>query len=278
LLYNLKSSEAEQGLLPLIEVQVSSGQAWLLARMAFYLGLVLILNLGLLTYGAMLTGVWGSTESAAFGQVFLFSTIYLLFWSILYFAILSRGKTIMGNTLQMAGVWLLLAFVIPAAVHQGVSLLKPANLMTDFIDATREDRGALYEQSNSAKQAQLYGFFPELVNSPVAQDSSKLPEATGNSMYALTNELTKRSTAPIEASNQVKNDLISASYWFNPVTFFQNRFNLIAQTHYEDYQQYRSEIQSLVDQQIELLVLDTWSEVHMDKARYQEYHETLVIP
>ena len=36
LLYNIKSAEAEQGFLPLIEVQTASKNAWLLARMSFY--------------------------------------------------------------------------------------------------------------------------------------------------------------------------------------------------------------------------------------------------
>ncbi len=276
LLYNLKSSEVEQGLLPLIEVQVSSGRIWLMVRMAFYLTLVLILNLGLLVYGAMLTGVF-SSAGTIFGQVFLYSTAYLLFWSVLYFVILSRGKTIMGNALQMAGIWLLLAFVIPAAVHQTVSMLKPANLMTDVIDATRDDRDALFELPDSTQLDQLNELFPEISNSPATQDSSKRKAALDNSIFALINELNKRSTVAVEHDNQLKNQLIQASYGFNPVTFFQNRLNSISKTHYDDYEKFRSEIQALVDQQIKLMVLDTWEGEEVDEQTYQAYHKTLTI-
>jgi ABC-2 type transport system permease protein len=42
LVYNLKASEAEQGFLPLIEVQTASKHTWLLARLGFYVVLVFL--------------------------------------------------------------------------------------------------------------------------------------------------------------------------------------------------------------------------------------------
>ncbi|MEM1221054.1 MAG: hypothetical protein AAGH79_19180, partial [Bacteroidota bacterium] len=61
------------------------------------------------------------------------------------------------------------------------------------------------------------------------------------------------------------------SFWFNPVSLFQNRFNTIAQTNFEDYQRYRTEIQELIDRQIRVLILDMWNEVKVDEAKYLEY-------
>ncbi|MEL7425500.1 MAG: hypothetical protein AAFN81_21095, partial [Bacteroidota bacterium] len=87
LLYNIKSMEAEQGFLSLIEVQTAAKHTWLLSRVAFYVGLLAVLILGLLLYGAMLTGVF-SSASGAFSQTLLYSLLYLLLWSVIYYLIL----------------------------------------------------------------------------------------------------------------------------------------------------------------------------------------------
>ncbi|MEL6864070.1 MAG: hypothetical protein AAFP19_06615 [Bacteroidota bacterium] len=275
LLYNLQSLESEQGFLPLIEVQLASKNSWLLTRVGFYMALLFGVIIGLLLYGATLTNLFSFGEHA-FGQIFLYSFVYLLFWSLLYYLILRGGKDIMGNTLKMVGVWLILSFIIPAAVHQWVSIEKPANLMTDLIDAKRDKRQQLYDLPDSVFQAKLDTLFPEIVNSPIAKDSVQRDEAYSSSSSALVNALMKSSIAPIEADNDSKNKLISSTYWFNPITFFQNRFNSIAQTHYNNYQRYRDEIQTLIDHQIRIMVLDTWYAVEVDKKKYLEYQELLV--
>lgn len=274
LLYNLRSAEAELGFLPLIEVQTASSGRWLVSRVAFYIGVVFVVLASLLVYGAMLTGIFAA-EGKVFGQMLLYSTLYLLFWSVIYYFILWTGTSIMGNTLRMVGVWLLFAFIVPAIVHQWINIAKPANLMTDLIDATRDKAQELYDLPDSLYEAKLDALFPEIVDSPIAKDSTKRDAAYSRSSAALVNELVKESIGPIEADNEVKNKLIRASYWFNPIVFFQNRFNTISNTHYNDYQQYRDEIQSLVDKQNRILVLDTWNGTQVDKQRYLEYQETL---
>ena len=274
LLYNLKSMEAELGFLPLVEVQTASSGTWLLSRVAFYVGLLFVVVIGLLAYGALLTDLFTIT-GAAFGQMLLFSLLYLLFWSVLYYLILRTGASIMGNTLKMVGIWLLFAFIIPAVVHQWISIEKPANLMMDLIDGKREKREELYDLPESVLRTQLYELFPEIPGSPVAQDSTRIDGAFSDSYSALVNELMKSSIAPIEADNESKNELVRGSYWLSPITYFQNRFNAIAQTHYDDYQNYREEIQGLIDKQIRTMVLDTWNDKTVDKDAYLDYHTLL---
>jgi len=272
LLYNLKSAEAEQGFLPLIEVQAVSKNSWLLARILFYILLTALVIICLLVYGAMLTNEF-NTAREAFGQMLLYSLLYLIFWSVLNFFILKYGKSILGNTLQMVGIWLLFAFIIPAIVHQSVSIAKPANLMTDFIEV-RDKQQDLYA-NDSLFQQKLFDLFPELVNSPVYQDSTKIDLATNYSASALVNELKKESIRPIEEESQEKNSLVRATYWFNPITFFQNKLNGIAQTHYNNYQAYRNEIQALIDKRTAALVKELWDDVKVDKEKYLEYNEVL---
>lgn len=274
LVYNLQSAEAEQGFLPLVEVQTAAKNSWLLSRMGFYVVLLTGILLFLLSYGAILTNVF-SAVPVAFWQMFLIGLSYLLLWSILYFLILVNGKTIISNTLKMVGVWLVFAFLIPALSHQWVSIQKPANLMTDFIDATRDQRQELYEQPDSISQRQLNELFPEILDSPAFGDSARTATALQESNVALGNELTKKSIAKIKADHQSKNKLIQNTYPINPVMFFQNQFNHTTQTHFDDYRAYRSDIQSMIDHQVQLLVVDSWNEVKVDKDKYQEYFNDL---
>jgi hypothetical protein len=91
LLYNLKSAETEQGFMPLIEVQTTSKNKWLLARIAFYYMLVGVVIIGLLVYGAFLTNVF-ETRGSAFGEILAYTFLYLTFWSIIYFLNFKKWK------------------------------------------------------------------------------------------------------------------------------------------------------------------------------------------
>lgn len=273
LLYNIKSIETEQGFMVLIEVQSSARNSWVLSRVGFYFVLLMIVILSLILYGAILTSVFAEAHEA-FGKMLLYGFLYLAFWSILYFFILQKGKSIIGNTLKMIGIYLLFAFIIPAAVHQYLSIKQPANLMTDFINV-RDQQQTLYEQPDSIFLAELNDLFPKIKNSPIYKDSIKRSSAMSYSTSALVNELNKAGIQPIERESQVKNIFIKNTFWFNPVSFFQNRFNNIAQTHFEDYQSYRDEIQTLIDQQIQIMVLDMWKDKKIDKQQYLEYYRSL---
>lgn len=273
LVYNLKSSEAEQGILSLIEVQTASKHIWITSRMLFYIVLCALLLFLLLGYGAELTGVF-EIESHLFRQLLVYTMIYLLLWGVAYYFIVRIGKNVLGNILKMIGVWLLFAFIIPATVHQVVSIEKPANLMTDFIEV-RDQEQELYKGPDSIFQQKLVQLFPQIANSPVYQDSTKVDGARNSSASALSNELNKNSIQPILTESQEKNNMIQATFWFNPLSFFQNKLNRITKTHYDDYANYRNEIQELIDLRIESLIDGLWNDIKVDKEKYIEYTENL---
>lgn len=272
LLHNINGMEAEQGFLSLIEVQASTKRPWLMRRVAFYCSMLFVLIVALLLYGGMLTDVF-SLSAELFGKVLFYSTIYLFFWSGLYYFILHSGAGIMGNTLKMISLWLFFAFIVPGTVFQWVSVEKPVNLMTDFIDATRDGRSDLFQQSDQVNKEALMALLPELANSSLANDSIKLKSLVRPGVFALANEFMKESVRKIEAENSVKNDFISSSYWCNPIGFFQNRFNLISQSHYSNYLQYREEIQGAIDHQIHTMIFDSWNDVVVDKDRFMKYYD-----
>ncbi|MEO0581577.1 MAG: hypothetical protein AAF135_05090 [Bacteroidota bacterium] len=274
LVYNIQSMETEQGFMPLIEVQNGSKRSWLVSRMMFYVLLLCLVNVLLISYGATLTGV-EIASSLALGQVILYSFAYVAFWSLLYFLILQGGKSISENTLKMVGMYLIFAFIIPATVSQYLSIRRPASLMTAFLDAKLDKRWDIWDQPTYDRQAQLVELFPEIADSPLLRDTTKLDRAIRESTSALENQLQKASIRPVEEENEAKNTFIKRTFWFNPVSFFQNRFNSVAQTHYDDYQNYRDEIQQLVDVQIQVLILDMWADKKVDEEQYVKYYEIL---
>jgi ABC-2 type transport system permease protein len=273
-LYDLKSAESEQGFISLIEVQAASSTGWLIARMALYVIVLCVMLAVLLVYGAILTGVLTAATSA-FGQLAGIISVYLFLWTIIYFLIVVRGKSIVSNTLLMIGVWILLVFIVPATVHQWVSLQHPVYLMTDLIDAQRDDREKLFSEPDSAIDARLFALFPEIVNSPVTHENEKRATARNLSLSALSNDLIQRVSMTMRNESSAKNDLIRRTYWFNPLTYFQNKINAIAQTHYIDYDSYRDEIQLRIDKRIEFMIMDIWNDQKVDKAKFLEYAREL---
>lgn len=274
LLYNLKSAEEEQGFLSLVEVQAGSSNKWLLSRLFFYVLLVFVVIVLLMLYGAGLTSVL-STASGEFSNMLLYTSLYLLFWTVIFAIILMFSKGILSNTLKMIGIWLVLAFIIPGAVHQWVAIKSPTNLMTELIDATRDGQNDIYDLPDSLVQEHLVAMYPSVAHSAVMKDEPKIEEAISSSRVALINDLMKKTITDVEKQNDAKNKMVSSSFLFNPISFFQNKFNLIAKTHFDDYKQYRQDIQTSVDQHIETLIYDTWDGVSVDKEKFLSYFETL---
>lgn len=272
LLYNIKSTEIEQGFMALVEVQTASKNKWLMSRAMFYFLLLWLSNVLLMVYGGWLTKVF-THANAAFWQMQMYSFTYCAFWFVLYYIILQTGKSIMGNTLRMVGVYFAFAFIIPAAVYQYLSIQHPTNLMTEFADAQVEKRWQIWDKSDTLRLAELSQLFPAIANSPILKDDDKRSSAIHESTAALENQVRKASIQKVEQENQVKNKFITSTFWFNPVTFFQNKFNEISKNHYDDYQNYRNEIQHLVDKQIALLIIEMWNDTKVDKKKYVAYIE-----
>lgn len=274
LLYNVKGDEAERGFLPLIYTQAGSRLSWLTARTAFYVVMVAGCIFVLTLYGAMLTGVFAE-DTNAFGSIFLWLLLYLLFWSALYFLVFQSSESSVGSALKMAGLWILFGFAIPASVHQWTSIQKPVNLMVDFIDAQRDDRQELWNQPPDVLQAKLNELYPEIKGGAIMNDSTRREVAINRSAMGPANELTKERIAHIERENAARNRLIAASFWFNPVMFFQNKLNAVSGTHYQDYYDYRSTIQELIDKRLRNMILDIWHGVEVDKEKYLHYYYKL---
>jgi len=144
--------------------------------------------------------------------------------------------------------------------------------MTEFIDVKRDETDKLWEEPEEVIEARINEIYPELKEGG-KEGKNKIP--INESATAISNEMVKRSIASIEVRNERRNQLIRMSYWFNPLTFMQNKLNQLSETHYQDYKAYRDEIQLMIDKQIKLMVLEGWKGVEVDKEKYLEYDQLL---
>ena len=97
---------------------------------------------------------------------------------------------------------------------------------------------------------QLIDLYPNLSQTIHASDERIDNNIISNSICALVNQLNKNAIKKIEFQNEAKNKLINSSYWFNPVSFIQNKWNSLTMTDYYSYQLYRSEVQRVLDTRI----------------------------
>ena len=76
-----------------------------------------------------------------------------------------------------------------------------------------------------------------------ALDNLSLNERVINrSISGLANKLNKKVANEIEARNEERNQFIRTLFFLNPIIFFQNRINQLAETDYYSYKNFRKEI------------------------------------
>ena len=275
LLFNVKSNEIEQGFMSLIEVQVTSRNSWIIARVGFYSFLALLVSYGLILYGSFLITSFQPIKTAMVTMM-LYTFFYILFWSTLFLFIIIKNKNLLSIILKMSFSFILFVFVTPGIVHQLLSINYPVNLMTDIIDV-RDQRQELYGKPHDAINSQLKIIYPQIENGSIMSDSLKVKAALSQSIPALVNSLKKNKIGIVENEIQSKIEFVNKFNIINPIVFFQNRINFLSETHYDNYKAYRDDIQTLIDKQIDVLIEDLWSGRKVDENRYAEYLKIFTI-
>ena len=176
----------------------------------------------------------------------------------------------------MSFSFILFAFVTPGIIHQLLSINYPVNLMTDLIDV-RDQRQELYAQPHDVINSKLKIIYPQIENGSIMNDSLKVKSVLSQSIPALVNNIKKKNIGTVEEEIQSKIDFVNKFNIVNPIVFFQNKINAVSETHYDNYQSYRNEIQTLIDKQIDILIEDLWSGRKVDESRYKEYSKFFII-
>ena len=147
--------------------------------------------------------------------------------------------------------------------------------MTDFLDANRKDTYDVFKFTKEKLNDKLLDIYPDLESTKHAQDTSIDRTVVRNCMSAIVNQLNIAAINKIEQQNDEKNSLIKKTYWFNPLSFFQNKWNTITSTDYDSYKNYRNYIQSNINDRLELLTFECWDDKKVVNITFYEYLNVL---
>ena len=272
LLFNIGGLEKDLNFDNLIYVNNISKKNWLLSRFSFYLVLLnIILFLLLIPYG-LLAAVF-QNEAISFLKLSLLILIYNLIWFLIFYLINYWGKNSPDHAIKMISTWLVFCIIIPGAFHQVASLKYSTNYMTDYLDVSRDQRYGIFDLPADTLQSKLLKIFPKLQNTIYAVDTSLNKSIVDKSISGLVNVLNKEVVKKIEKSNDDKNKFVKSYFILNPVVYFQNKINSFTKTDYYAYKSYRKHIQSIIDKKIDLILVETWNNVNVNKGKYNQYVE-----
>ena len=271
LLYNIFGLEKDLKINNLILNQIGSYNKWIINRLIFYIFLVSsFVNILLL-----LVGVINQSIDSDLLKLVVLVNIYIFILFVTFYYIIKLSNSSFSIAFKMITVWLIFYVIVPGAAHQYSNLRYPTNYMTDFLDANREETYAIFKKSKEELYDDLINIYPDLKSSAHAKDSVISREIVRNGMSAIANHLNINAIEKIEIHNQKKNSLVEICYWFNPLSFFQNKWNSYTSTDYMSYKQYRDDIQQLIDNRLELLVNGTWNKEVLETESYNKYLEKL---
>ncbi len=275
LLFNVGGLEKDLGFEELIEVNYPHVRQWLLIRFSFYFFLLQLLILLLMLAYALPSGALVHAPSGFF-LFYMHAAFYTLLWFGTFYFINLYGRGSAAQAIQMAAVWLVFCIILPGTMHQLSSLKHPTNYMTSYLDASRKETYRLYELPIDTLRKKLIDTYPHLSSTLHAKDTLPDQGLIYTALPGLSNLLLKDATRSLETASEAKNDFIKKSAWLNPVSWFQNKMNALAETDYYAYQRYRSAIQLMIDRKIAFLMKDSWNKEVVDKQRYRQYIETFL--
>jgi len=271
LTYNINGLEKDLNFDKLIVIQSGSTQKWILLRLSFY-STILVATVSVFILAVALLN--NSLTSEVFALVLL-NTLYIIFWTLVFYFIIIKSNSSSSIAFKMISIWLIFCVLIPGAVHQLVSIKYPANYMTDYLDANRKEAYEIYELAPDTLSVRLKNIYPDLIKTKHGQDNLVDKEIINNTVSAITNQINKDAIAKIEYQNKIKNNFIASSYWYNPVSFVQNKWNSLTATDYTAYQDYRNNVQKSIDKKIELQVFECWNRKKVDKKTFENYLKIL---
>lgn len=269
--YNIYGLESDMNFDKLIAIQSGSKPKWIFERLGFYTS-ALIATIILLI---LVVGMVKKVMVMQILTLIFLSSIYIMIWALVFYVLILKSKSSNTIAFKMISIWLLFCVLIPGAVHQLASIKYPANYMTDYLDANRKEAYEVFELSHDLLAAKLKNIYPNLESTQHGKDSIVNGELMNNTTSAIINQINKKAIAAIELQNDSKNDFIASSYWYNPISMIQNKWNGITGNDYSAYKTYRNEVQESIDKKIELLVFECWDKKTVDKQVYKHYLKLL---
>lgn len=195
-----------------------------------------------LVAGLLFAAAWALAIKldALFAFVLIACTVYMLFWFALAAWLMSLGKSSVFNSLAFLSSWVLLAILIPGAIHLFLSQQFNSNTP---LQITLQQRMTMNDGWDKDKQAALDTF---LKHKPTWQNTAPLGEAFDWKWYFAQQHLSDIAVEQawqsylqnLDARQTSLNNLSKLS----PTLFFQLKLNQLANTTEQDRHSYLKEV------------------------------------
>jgi len=272
LTYNINSFEREVSFDKLIKVQSSSINRWLISRLLFYLILILM------TVNLLILSVWFIQDNFAnfqdYTNLILIANIYIFSFSFVFYWFNKFASNTRFVAFKMITIWLIVCVIIPGSVHQYASYRYSANYMTDFIDANRKETYDLFKLGEEEIYEKIISIYPDVADLDSIDNNLK-NQSIRRSISVIANKMNIDAIKQIENQNQKKNSLIKSTYFYNPLSYVQNLWNLYTSTDYNSYKKFHNDIQNALTIRNKLILYELFSNSKVDKEVYLNYIKKL---
>ena len=269
--YNIRGLEQDSRFEKLINIQFGSIAQWVFIRFSFYV-LLLILTIVSFILCIFIMNNAISIYAIELKSLIILLVAYILFFATILYVIVLKSSSSSTIAFKMISMWLLLCVIIPGSVHQFASIVYPTHYMTDYLDANRQEAYEVFELPIDSIYSRVLTIYPDLSQTKNYSKNRTLNrEFRRNAICAIVNNMNKIAIGKIEQKNAEKNQLIRSSYWFNPVSYVQNKWNHYTATDYYSYHDYRVGIQGTIDTKLRLLNFESWDERSVTASVYKNY-------
>ena len=226
--YNLISSERETGTLSMVLSFPITIQQILLYKLVTRFIIILTVVVLIIIAGCIYSGIVFNADLLNWSAVVV---VYLLFWFCVLYFLNSLGKSSSFNALTSLGVWLLLVFLIPAAINIYVGIRYPMSSKQELSQTIRHEYEEIWEKYEDANHrnevAVAFG------NKYPAYKSDTSYNWSDKYMLAQYDNYDQKLKPLLEKHQDValkREELTAAIGRFNPVVSAQLLMNRIAQT------------------------------------------------
>ncbi|GAA3607617.1 DUF3526 domain-containing protein [Flavivirga amylovorans] len=223
--FNLYSEEEELGTWRILSAQTSAKAKFLFKKLVVRIGFVFAILIFLML---MASAILQIPYSANFWAIFMQSLLYLLFWSVLCFFMVSLLKNSSFNALALISIWVTLTILFPALVNNYV-LNKYQ--VPEALDAMVEQRDGYHEKWDLEKDATMTGFYeayPQFKKYDVPEDKFSWIWYYG--MQHMGDLAAKNKSAEMKEKIMMRNTISEKIALFVPTMHAQLSFNNLAGT------------------------------------------------
>ncbi|MCL1652695.1 ABC-type transport system involved in multi-copper enzyme maturation, permease component [Elizabethkingia miricola] len=243
LVYNILSSEKENGISRLLIVQGGTIKRVLLIKLTFRLGLVFLAAVFLNALGMLLSPSGYPSVWNVFLWFFLLLS-YCIFWFSLCFIIISLDRNSVFNLFSCLALWIFLLFLLPLVINKTAQLRNPSELkLLDLQDKDRLISDEVWAMNPKSVTDSFYRNYPQYKSAYTPADTldnqndaffAGYYQIKQNRMKAVVDSLWKNENM----ANQTAHSLIK----YNPVQNTEYLFTLLAHTSRKDYLQYKQDV------------------------------------